>query len=460
MGRVGRVCLNPVLEAECQSAPGLTETHLRLAPALGPRYSRADLRKIVGEGAAHSIMVGVGESYLPAFVLAMGMGQVAAGLITTIPLLAGAVLQLVSPAAVHYLGSHRRWVVTCAALQASSFVPMAIAAWYGQLPVLVMFALAAVYWGSGLGTATAWSTWVEKLVPARLRTNYFSRRTRFNQIATLGGFLLGGFSLQWGAAHGQALTVFAVLFLLAALARLTSTLFLASQSEPEPIPNGHRHVSMLEFFRRFRHSGDGRLLVYLLSVQAAAQIAGPYFTPFMLRSLKMSYVSYVTLIAISFAAKAIALPAIGMLARRYGTRTLLWLGGVGIVPISGLWLISNSFPFLCVVQLLAGITWAAYELAMFLLFFETIRPAERTGMLTNFNFAHSLATAAGSLLGGALLWQLGKHAETYLLLFALSSVARALSLVMLWRVPAAPRAELLPAATANVVVRPVPSRAA
>src|SRR5215204_3750277 len=109
MGRVGRVCLNPVLEAERQpSKPGLTPPHVRLARGRGPRYSRADLRRIVGEGSAHAIMVGVGESYLPAFVLAMGMGQVAAGLITTIPLLAGAVLQLVSPSAVHYLGSHRR----------------------------------------------------------------------------------------------------------------------------------------------------------------------------------------------------------------------------------------------------------------------------------------------------------------------------------------------------------------
>jgi hypothetical protein len=46
------------------------------------------------------------------------------------------------------------------------------------------------------------------------------------------------------------------------------------------------------------------------------------------------------------------------------------------------------------------------------------------------------------------------------MLFALSSVARAGSLVLLWRVPPAPRAELLPAAAANVAVRPVPGRAA
>jgi MFS family permease len=456
--------LNPVVEEAClpaQEAPDASWPRLAQTPIeRRERCDRGDLRMIVGDGCAHSIMVGLGESYLPAFVLAMGMGQVAAGLITTLPLMAGAVLQHISPAAVHFITTHRKWVVTCAAVQAASFVPMAAAAWYGSLPTWAMFALAAVYWGSGLGTSTSWSTWVGSLVPARMRTGFFSRRTRINQIATLVGFLLGGFSLQWGATRGVALSVFAVLFALAAVSRTISTICLARQREPEPIPNGHRSVSMREFVRSFRSSGDGRLLVYLLSVQAAAQIAGPFFAPFMLRSLGMSYVSYVTLIAISFGAKALALPAIGALARRYGTRKLLWIGGVGIVPISGLWLVSNSFAFLCVVQVLAGVTWAAYELAMFLLFFEAIKPEERTGMLTNFNFAHSFATAAGSLLGGGLLWGLGKQAETYLLLFALSSLARALSLIVLWRVPAAPAAELIPAATESVPLRPVPSRAA
>jgi len=456
--------LNPVVEEACLPTQEAQDPRWpRLAqPAeiRRDRCDRNDLRMIVGDGCAHSTMVGLGESYLPAFVLAMGMGQVASGLITTLPLMGGAILQLISPAAVHYFVSHRKWVVTCAALQAVSFVPMAAAAWYGSLPTWAMFALATVYWGSGLGTSTSWSTWVGSLVPARMRTGFFSRRTRINQIATLVGFLLGGFSLQWGATRGIALYVFAVLFALAAVSRAISAVCLAKQREPEPIPNGHRSVSMLEFIRSFRSSGDGRLLVYLLSVQAAAQIAGPFFAPFMLRSLGMSYVAYVSLIAISFGAKALALPAIGALARRYGTRKLLWIGGVGIVPISGLWLVSNSFAFLCVVQVLAGVTWAAYELAMFLLFFEAIKPEERTGMLTNFNFAHSFATAAGSLLGGGLLWGLGKQPETYLLLFALSSLARALSLIVLWRVPPAPSVELIPAATANVPVRPMPGRAA
>ncbi len=182
---------------------------------------RSNLRAILGEGAAFNAMVGVGENYLPAFVLALGLGQVAAGLVSTLPLMSGAVLQLVSPWAVSRLGSHRRWVILCAALQAASFVPLALAARFGHMPMLAVFAVAAWYFGSGMGTTSAWSTWVDSLVPGRIRARYFARRTRVGQMAMLCGFVAGGVSLQVGAAMGDRLTIFACMFLVAALCRST-----------------------------------------------------------------------------------------------------------------------------------------------------------------------------------------------------------------------------------------------
>ncbi len=399
------------------------------------RPLRSDLRAILGEGAASSAMVGAGENYLPAFALALGLGQVAAGLISTIPLLAGAVLQLISPWAVQRLGSHRRWVFICAAVQAGSFVPLVAAALVGRMPAIVVFAVAALYFGAGLGTSSAWNTWVDTLVPGRIRARYFAGRTRLAQMATLGGFVGGGVTLQIGAWYGQQLLAFAVVFAAAGICRSASAALLASQSEPRPRVEGGRRVPMRELLWRFRHSGENRLLIYFLTVQAAAQIAGPYFTSYMLGPMQLSYASYVTLIAVCFAAKAISLPALGAAADRLGARRLLWLGGLGIVPISGLWVISNSFPYLFAVQVLSGVTWAAYELAMLLLFFETIRPEERTSILTTFNFANALATAAGSLLGGGILAFFGKTQSIYLLLFALSSMARMLTLIGLMRVP-------------------------
>ena len=217
--------------------------------------TRSDLRSILGDGIAFSLMVGMGETYLPAFVLALGMGQVAAGLIGTIPLLIGAVLQLVSPAAVRWLGSHRKWVVACALCQAACFIPLCAAAWVGSIPLGTLFAVAAVYWGSGLGTNPAWNTWVGTIVPMRLRARYFARRTRFSQMGVLTGFILAGVALQYGAHVGRLLDVFGAVFLVAGLCRLASAMFIASQSEPVPPGDDHRRVPLGEFIWRIYVSG-------------------------------------------------------------------------------------------------------------------------------------------------------------------------------------------------------------
>ena len=86
---------------------------------MSPATSRADvlrrdLRAMTADGICFSTMVGLGEAYVPAFALALGHGAAAAGLLATLPLLAGACFQLVTPEAVRRLRSYRRWVVGCA----------------------------------------------------------------------------------------------------------------------------------------------------------------------------------------------------------------------------------------------------------------------------------------------------------------------------------------------------------
>ena len=74
---------------------------------------RRDLRAIVGDGVAFSVMVGAGESYIPAFALAAGLGEITAGLVATLPMLVGAAFQLVTPW--QCAGSARRGAGSCCA---------------------------------------------------------------------------------------------------------------------------------------------------------------------------------------------------------------------------------------------------------------------------------------------------------------------------------------------------------
>lgn len=417
-------------------------------------FARKDLVLSLWDGVFFSLMVGLGETYLPAFALALGHGEVLAGLVASVPMLIGGVLQLAAPRAVHALGSHRRWVVCLAGLQGLVFAPLAWAAWTGRLGAIWLFAAAATYWASGLGGGAAWTSWFPPLVPRRLRSRYFAYRTRAAQAAVLIGLVGGGFALRSFDANGRALTGFALIFVLAGLCRAVSTALLASQSESEHL----RPAPPLPLVRAFARMGSSelrRLFGYLVVVQAGVNVAAPYFTPYMLGRMELGYGSYVTLVAAAFLARVVALPLWGRLGHRIGGQRLLWIGAVGIVPTALPWVFTEHFGVLLAAQVGAGVAWAAYELGTFLALFERLPDGERTSLLSIYNFANAAAIATGSIVGGAVLLHLGRTSEVYTFLFAATVVLRLVALAILPRTPAptpVPSAEPIGART--IAVRP------
>ncbi|MHB8973353.1 MAG: MFS transporter [Pirellulaceae bacterium] len=404
-----------------------------LAPESRQILLQRDLRASLGDGAGYGGMVGFGEIYFSAFALAVGLGELMAGLVASLPLLAGGILQTISPWAIRWLGSHKRWVVCCATLQSLTFFPLMVAAYRGHLSGAGLLAIAALYWAAGLATGPAWNTWIGTIVPASMRAEFFAFRTRSSQAALFLGFLLGGVALQFASAGHYVLSTFAALFAVAGCSRLFSVWMLLRTTEPTPIPGKMRHLTWREMRRQLVAGSGGRLVIYLVCVQAAVQMSGPYFTPFMLEKLHFSYGAYVTLISVAYLAKVLALPAWGRVARHIGAKQLLWIGGIGIIPISGGWIVSHDLSWLILMQVISGAAWGAYELAFFLLFFESIAEEERTSLLTFYNLFYTAAWVSGALMGGLILSACGTSYQGYLLIFGLSSLARLLVLPLLAR---------------------------
>jgi len=305
---------------------------------------------------------------------------------------------------------------------------------------LLWVAVATVaYWAFGMSTSPAWNAWVTSLVPSEIRAGFFARRARAAQAALLGGLMLGGLALEHGRGRGVELTVFAVLFAAAMTSRFVSSRFLATQSEVPGLAATHRSLGAASVWKRLRAVGSVRVLTYLLGMNAVTHIAAPYFTPYMLGPLGLSYGGFMALIAASFASRVAVLPLLGRLAQQRGARSTLWLGGVGIVPLPLLWLVSHDFYYLLALQLFAGVAWAAIELATTLSFFEGIGEGERASVLSAFNLANAAAVAIGALAGAQLFTWLDGSAGGYAWLFAISSAGRLLTLALLRRTPAAAR---------------------
>jgi MFS family permease len=426
---------------------------------------RDDLAASVGDAAGVSAMIGLGETYFGAFALALGTGETFAGLVATLPMLAGAALQLATPGFLAKQRSYKKWVLACVSLQAVSLLLMPLAAFFtGSLAATCIFAAATFYWAGSQASGPAWNTWVEELIPRRLRARFLAFRARVSQACTLAGFAFGGLALQTGKSNGWLLAAFAGIFFIGSSCRFLSAWFLSRHSEPSRGRYHLRQVPIREVFFRSPKTGGGTpIVVYLLAMQAAVQISGPYFAPYMLGQRDMSYLSYMVLVGIGYLGKVIALPLWGRVAHRAGAHRLLWIGGTSIVPIAALWLggdffthwgtsrvleagmlpipvsLSAEFIYLGSVQLISGIVWAAYELAMLLMFFEAIPRHDRPSVMTYYNFGNAAAQVVGGLIGAAVL-QLGHETHAaYLAVFGFSSLLRLCTVPLLRSVDSSPR---------------------
>jgi MFS family permease len=411
-------------------------------PAAVDGDRRRNLRLISADGIAFSAMVGLGEHYIAAFVLALGLGELVAGLAAVLPLLAGGVIQLVTPWGVRRLGSRRRWVAGCAAVQACAFIPLIAGAAAGRLPVWAVFAAASLYWAAGMAAGSPWNVWVERLVPRAIRSRYFARRTGVVHLGVLVSLLLGGLVLDTAKAADRTLLGFGLLFAAAMSARFVSSRILAATSEPADALGGSlREQPRLPLPRRLPRGNDARLLVYALALIASTTVAGPYFSPYMLRQLELSYSGYTTLIGIALLARVLVMPLLARGASRWGLVALLRTAWGGIAVIPALWLLSGDYLYLCALQAMSGVVWAMHEYSLFLLIFETVEADRRVRVLTAYNLADATVKVGGAMAGALIFSTGGGPGPGYVALFLASSVLRFGCLALLVRV----RASRMPA---------------
>lgn len=383
-------------------------------------------------------MVGCGEMYLPAYVLALGLGPLVVGLAASVPLLVGAVLQLAVPLVVPRFGGRRRWVVLCTAVQACSLLPLAWWALRGKAEAWQLLAATSVYWSAGMATLPAWTSWTATLVPTRVRTAYFAQRNRLGQAAVLAAFVAGGLVLRAEDARRTALAGFAILFAAAAVARLISSVCLWACREPRRQWQD-RNAAAPRTIRERIVSGwhdlstgqSGRLVAFLCCFMFGAHVAGPYFTPYMLEARGFSYGEYLLVFGAAVLVKAALLPAIGRLGSRFGSRRLLGWACLAITPLALLWLPSDNVAWLVGIQFVAGTCWAAYELSVALLLFEMAGDRDRGGIVTVYTLGLALATVGGASCGGLLLKALGETPTAYGAVFAASCLLRLLTLPLL-----------------------------
>jgi MFS family permease len=379
-------------------------------------------------------MVGAGETFLPAFALAIGFSQVASGMLSSAPLLLGSVLQLFSPWILSRVGSYRKWVTFLGAVQALAFLPLIGGALKNELSGFTIFSALTLYWTCSQAGGPAWNTWMSQICPAALRAKYFGKRNRYGQIGVAIGLVGAGFFLQWMKPRGFELKAFAVLFAIAAIFRLISAYCLFRKSDLYSVPGKEDLRSWASSIKRLAHKADGRLILFFALFQTTVQISGPFVNPYLIKQLQLSYGHYMMVIGAAFISKILIFPVLGPWAKRVGPFRLMQIGGLGAIFTPMFWLFSDNYTWLVLSQALNGAIWAVFDLGFSLAVFEKIDDRDRTRMMSIHNLTNAIAVITGASIGGFILESLGQTHQAYIVLFAVSTTSRMVSVFALERI--------------------------
>jgi hypothetical protein len=416
-----------------------------------PRRLRRALNWSLADGLLYAVMVGVSESYLGAFAVELGHGPTALAVLTTAPFLVGALSQFATPALSAALGGGTRLVVLGSAVQALSHLGFYAVAVTGDDRLWTLMSAKIAFWVSGSIIGPAWGAWMAGLLRGPARPRYFARRSGAVHAVLVVAFAGAGWFLHHTGSGPRYLGTFALLFLVALVARLGSSTALALQSRYRFRVQGHTGT-----FARVRLALRGarwRVAGYLAAVMFGAHIAVPFFTPYMLRDLGLDYGAFAALSSVSILAKAIGFAACARVARAVGLRPLLLAGGFGVATVPLFWAFSRDMGVLVTAQIVGGLAWAAVEFTGFQLLLQSAHPRFRLEFMSMAGALSGGAQVLGAVLGGQLL---SRFAVDYTAVFFASAAGRGMALVLLVAIPAAMIPTRLPwLLTRLISVRPV-----
>ncbi len=381
---------------------------------------------VLSEARAASISQNIAEKYLVPFALLFHASAPAIATLTTLPHLAGSLMQLFSVRVLHRFSSRKKLIVFLLFFQAILWLPLFLIPFlfprFGVVALIISFSM--FYMVGGL-FAPAWSHWVSVIIPEHARGRFYGKK---NQVAGMYGFLaatIGGLLLSVFAGVHIWLA-YGLLFLCAFIAKLFATFFVFHMAEDETTKKiqDFTGITLRHFLQHITETRFGKYVLYMCCMNFAVTIAAPFFTPYMLHSiaeggLGFNYLQFTIINAVAAVAGFSVFRHWGKITDRFGNKRALVLTGL-LVPFAPLlWLFSTEYTYLIAVEIFSAIIWAGFNLASANYVFDLIGGTNRLIYAAYYNSLTNLTVFVGGLVGGGL-YVLADHISVNNIVFVFS----------------------------------------
>lgn len=383
---------------------------------------------------------------LTTFLLALGASPMQVGLVAAFPLLGGLIQPLGAELIRRRGGWRKRVCVTAALVEVGlwCFSFAAVLLLPPPVAVSVVVGVQALQYAAGAFVGVGWNSWMSDLVPPSVRGRYFGRRSFIcNALGAVTAVVVGQIVRQAEPAH-----VDVYLWVIAAgmVCRLISLGFLNRQPEWKPARSLEGGF-MDQLAEPLRHEGFRRFVTYGMAWGFTVQLAAPFFTVYMVRTLQVGVGTIMLLAALGTVANLLGQRFWGPLCDRYGERQVLRTVGITIALQPLWWVFTAStgpgYYLMMLLSITGGFAWSGNLLATSNLMY---RLAPETGKTSFFAIQAALGGIFGALgpfAGGVLATALasgfaplpGWLFEGMKTLFVVSAVLRLGAWGLLHRVP-------------------------
>lgn len=364
-------------------------------------------RLFIAEGCcANGVVTLTTGAFLSGYIGYLGADDSLNGIIGSVPVLLCS-LQMFSSVVLENL-RQKKFLIACFALihrlllSSIFFVPLAVNGNGGRLAAVVAIYVVAHFFGAFIGTGTG--SWLLSLVPETIRGTYLGRKDAFAFGFTTVLSLLCGRILDWLRGGRQDLIGYYVIGLFVLSIAFTDFWCLSSIKEPPQEP--HRRSLKAAVVAPLLDGEYRKVIGLYMFWNLALQVAGPFFSVYMVTGLSLDY-TYITFLGlISSSVRVVAACLWGRLADKtswlHAARLSMLL--LGLVHASWLFMTPATCLILQpILQALSGAAWGGIAIAVFSLQYQ-YAPADKRVSYVSANSSYAgLFGFFATLLGAFLL---------------------------------------------------------
>lgn len=389
--------------------------------------TKAHIKSSIRDAIFTNMNIGMVEGYFCAFMLALGVSEVIAGMGTVIPQFVGVVFQLFSIRDFFRRMGLKTRLMIFLSMQALMLLPLiAIGITRYSSPFLIISVL-SLYWASLLSLNPPWNRLIGHTVPYRFRLKFFSIRNQFGQFAVFIGLISSGILLYYARPANLEVPTYVGIFVFGFILKLLS-LYEVKFNHNDYDFDGkiEERLKLRQFIKRLKSTEQGKLVVFLFFFYLTVYFSAPYFNPYMLNQLNFNYIEYMAITAVAYFGRVFMFKVLQKRAKSRHIQKLLILSCFGITTSPLWWAINQNYWWIFFIEFLSGCYWAGFELSTILLYYQKIEDSERTSVMTYVTFFNTAGMITGTLLGGWAMRQIPDQYDKYLTLFAASTIIRAI----------------------------------